>query len=111
MYVTDAAVNGEGMLIDDLSIPAIGYQTDFEQDDGGWQAAGFARIQNRLPQTFRLTLILEGDQTRVETLEWVPGETLQVPIDFDAYQTVTLVLSGTTRFTRQPGLYRIQVNR
>jgi hypothetical protein len=111
VYVTDAAVNGEGMLIDDLSIPAISYETDFEQDDGGWQAAGFARIQNRLPQTFRLALILEGEQTRVEMLEWVPGETLRVPVDFDAFQRVTLVLSGTTRFTRQPALYRIQVNR
>ena len=44
-------------------------------------------------------------------LKWVPGETLRVPVDFDAYQRVTLVLSGTTRFTRQPALYRIQVNR
>lgn len=111
VYVTDAAVNGEGMLIDDVSIPAIGYQIDFELDEGGWQAAGFARIQNRLPQSFRLSLILEGDQTKVETLEWEPGNTLEVPIDFDAYQSVTLVISGTTRFTRQPAMYRIQVNR
>ncbi|GAP15226.1 uncharacterized protein conserved in bacteria [Longilinea arvoryzae] len=109
-YVTDAAVNGEGMLLDDVSIPAIGYHSDFESDNGGWQAEGFARIQNRLPQSFRLALILEGDQTSIQTLTWTPGETLKVPVDFDAYDRVTLVVSGTTRFTRQPGAYRIQVN-
>jgi len=111
VYLTDAAVNGEGMLLDDISIPAIQYQTDFESDDGGWQAEGFARIQNWLPQSFRLALIYQGDQTRVETLDWIPGETLSVPIDFDAYNQVTLVVSGTTRFTRQPGAYRIQVGK
>jgi hypothetical protein len=109
VYLTDAAVNGEGMLLDDISIPAIRYQTDFETDDGGWQAEGFARIQNWLPQSFRLSLIYKGNPTRVERLDWVPGETLRIPIDFDAYDQVTLVVSGTTRFTRQPGAYRIQV--
>lgn len=109
VYLTDAAVNGEGMLLDDVSIPAIGYQTDFEADAGGWQPEGFVRIQNRLPQSFRLALILEGDQTQVETLSWTPGETLDVPIDFEAYRQVTLVVSGTTRFTRQSGAYRIQI--
>ncbi len=29
-YITDAAVNGEGMMLDDVSIPAIDYFTDFE---------------------------------------------------------------------------------
>jgi hypothetical protein len=37
-YVTDMAVNGDGFLLDDISIPAIGYSTDFETDDGGWRA-------------------------------------------------------------------------
>jgi hypothetical protein len=111
VYLTDAAVNGEGLLLDDISIPAIGYQTDFETDDGGWQAEGFARIENILPQTFRLALILKGDETEVKILSWTPGETLAVPVDFDAYDEVTLVVSGTTRFTHQPGAYRIQVSR
>jgi len=37
--------------------PAINYSTDFETDDPTWQAAGFARIENTVPQTFRLALI------------------------------------------------------
>ena len=29
-YITDAAVNGEGFLLDDVQIDAINYQEDFE---------------------------------------------------------------------------------
>jgi hypothetical protein len=51
--MTDAAVNGEDMLIDDVSVDAINYFSDFESDKGGWDANGFVRVQNALPQTFR----------------------------------------------------------
>jgi hypothetical protein len=32
----------------------VNYSTDFEADDGGWTAVGFVRVNNVLPQTFRL---------------------------------------------------------
>jgi hypothetical protein len=67
-YVTDAAVNGEGFLLDDLAIPAVDYFTDFEGDDGGWVGAGFVRVTNILPQTFRLALITKGSKTDVQYL-------------------------------------------
>ncbi|MDD5367609.1 MAG: immune inhibitor A, partial [Anaerolineaceae bacterium] len=68
-YVTDPAVNGEGFLLDDVAIPQIGYKTDFEQDDGGWQPAGFVRVENALPQTYRLSLILHGKTTTVQSVQ------------------------------------------
>ncbi len=109
-YVTDAAVNGEGLLLDDISIPAIGYFTDFEQDDGGWQAAGFARIQNQLPQTFRLTLIYKGSDTRIEKLELPANQILEIPISIGGdISEVILTVSGTTRFTREVGVYSLTV--
>ena len=46
-YITDPAVNGEGFLLDDVEIPQLNYKADFEKDNGGWDAAGFVRIQNR----------------------------------------------------------------
>ena len=76
-YVTDAAVNGEGMLIDDVSIPQIGYSTDFEDDaQHGWEGEGFVRVQNRLPQSFAVSLIrLDGDKKTVETIQVEVGDT------------------------------------
>ena len=109
-YVTDAAVNGEGMLIDDVSVDAINYFNDFESDDGGWKANGFVRIQNALPQTFRLALIKQGSTTTVEMIEVSDDQTAEIPISIGGdVDSVTLVVSGTTRFTREEGSYTVEI--
>lgn len=60
-YITDAAVTQPGMLIDDVSIPEIGYFSDFENDDGGWQSEGWLRMDNTLPQRFLVQVIQPGN--------------------------------------------------
>jgi len=106
-YVTDAAVNGEGFLLDDISIPETEYLEDFEAGDGGWQAAGFARVQNILPQNFRLALISRGVETTVQIIDVPADNVVEIPIDFDGdVSDVTLVVMGATRFTRQTATYR-----
>lgn len=107
-YVTDAAVNGEGFMIDDIAIEQLDYFEDFETGDGGWMAAGFARIQNLLPQTFRLALISHGSETTVEYIDVPVGNVVDIPIDVSGdVDEVTLVVIGTTRFTRQDAAYRL----
>jgi len=108
-YVTDAAVHGEGLLLDDIEIPEIGYFSDFEEDDGGWEGSGFVRIQNRLPQTFRLSLIRSGQTTTVENLSLDEDQTMNLILEKQPGETITLVVSATTRFTRQQALYRISL--
>ena len=109
-YITDAAVNGEGFLLDDMEIPAINYTTDFETDDGGWLAEGFVRIQNQLPQTFRVSLISNGGETTVQTIELDETQSFSLPLNFDGdIDDAVLVVSGTTRFTRQPAIYRFRL--
>jgi hypothetical protein len=107
-YITDAAVNGEGLLVDDISIPEIGYFSDFEQDDGGWQAQGFARVQNALPQHFRLSLITRrGGEVSVTPVQLSADNSASLPLLFDeGVDEAVLAVSGTTRFTRQPAAYR-----
>ena len=106
-YVTDAAVNGEGFLLDDISIPETEYFEDFEAGDGGWQAAGFARVQNILPQNFRLALISRGVETTVQIIDVPTDNIVEIPLDFDGdVSDVTLVVMGATRFTRQTATYR-----
>lgn len=109
-YITDANVHWEGFLIDDITIPEIGYHTDFEVDDGGWEAAGFVRIQNQLPQTFRLALIEDGKPTRVMYLELSEDNTLELPLSLGGdVDEVVLVVTGTTRFTRQRAIYQFEL--
>ncbi len=111
-YVTDLAVNGEGFLLDDVAVPAIGYFSDFESDDGGWEAAGFARIQNALPQAFSLALILKGDGgTSVEYLPLAADQTAEVPLSLGGeVDEAILVVTGTNRFTRELASYRFEVH-
>lgn len=108
-YITDDAVNGEGLLLDDVHIDAINYQSDFEADDGGWVANGFARIENVLPQTFRLSLILKSDTTTVTNIQVNPDQTADIPLSLKAGEEAILIVTGTTRFTRLPATYQIEV--
>jgi hypothetical protein len=108
-YVTDAAVNGEGFLLDDVRLDAVNYSSDFESDDGGWQAAGFVRIENILPQTFRLSLITRGDTTTVQTIDVSADQTAEIPLSLQSGQTAILVVTGTTRFTREEASYQFEI--
>ena len=104
-YVTDSAVNGEGLLLDNISIDELDYFADFEQGDGGWLADGFARVQNVLPQTFHLALITFGDETGVQIIRVPETNRVDIPLDFNRLDEAVLVVMGTTRFTRQPAAY------
>jgi hypothetical protein len=108
-YVTDAAVNGEGFLLDDVRVDAVSYQTDFEADEGGWEAAGFARIENVLPQTYRLSLILKGVTTTVTHIPLSADQTAEIPLSLQSGEEAILIVTGTTRFTRLPAAYQIEI--
>ena len=105
-YVTDAAVNGEGLLLDDISIPKINYSTDLEKDSGGWQGNGFVRIINDLPQNFLVSLIQEGGTTQVERVNLNANQTLSLPLTLNG--DAILLVSGSTRFTRELANYSFE---
>ncbi len=108
-YVTDAALNGEGFLLDDVKIDAISYQSDFESDNGGWDAKGFARVENALPQTYRLSLIIKGNTTTVTEIPLNGDQMADIPLSLSSGDEAILVVTGTTRFTRQPTAYQIEI--
>jgi hypothetical protein len=108
-YITDAAVNGEGALVDDIRIEAIDYEEDFEAGDGGWEAAGFVRVENTLPQTYRLTLITSGESTTVTHIPLNPDQTAEIPLSLNSGEEAVLLVTGTTRFTRLPAAYQLEV--
>lgn len=107
-YVTDAAINGAGLLLDDVKVEAAGYQSDFESDDGGWTAEGFARVDNVLPQTFRLALIKTGDSS-VTMIPVNENQTAEIQLSLQPGEQAFLVVTGTTRFTREHAGYQIEI--
>ena len=56
-YLTDDAYNKQGALLDDVEIPQIGFKDDMEGGENGWQAAGWTRNNNQLPQHFVVRVV------------------------------------------------------
>ena len=108
-YITDAAVNGEGFLLDDVRVDAINYASDFEADDGGWIASGFARVENVLPQTFRLSLIVKGNSTTVTPIPLNADQTAEFPFTLQPGDEAILIVTGTARYTRIPAEYEVGI--
>jgi immune inhibitor A len=109
-YITDAAVNGEGFLLDDLQINAIDYAEDFEQGNGAWEDAGFIRLYNLLPQTYRLQLVEFGSRVRVREIPLDDQNHAEVLLneEGDVSRSVLIVI-GTARYTWQSAPYRIRI--
>lgn len=108
--ITDAGVSGEGFLLDDISIPQIGYFTDFEDDTGGWKAEGFVRIRNLLPQYFQIILISFGEETKVIPLTLLEGNQANIPLELGKeVRTAVLIVAGTTPFTREKAQYHLSI--
>ncbi len=117
--VTDAGVNREGLGIDNIEIPEIGY-ADAVDGDEGWIAEGFVRITPdasgtpQLPQAWRVQALLFGKDGTV-TLKRVPlaadnSGSLLVDLGRDGVnQRAVLAISAVTPVTTEPGTYRLAV--
>jgi hypothetical protein len=111
-YITDAAVNGDGLLLDDFSISALGYATDFELEDGEWRAEGFVRMYNRVPQTYRLMLIEQGGETSVRPVAVDDEQQAEFELSLGGEtDEAILMVVGTSRHTWQPAPYRMTLER
>ncbi len=108
-YVTDAAVNLPGFMVDDISIPEINYTTDFEKDAGGWTGEGFVRMDNLLPQEFMVQVITQGAQTTVQRLPLDQTERGSLDVNLASGDKAILVVSGITPFTTEVGSFQFSI--
>jgi immune inhibitor A len=106
-YITDDAVNHVGLLLDDIAVPAIGYFDDAESGNGGWQAAGFARMDNNLSQRYIVQAIELGDSPRVERMMLDGNNHGQLTIAGlgESSDQVVLVIGAITPFTTEVAGY------
>jgi hypothetical protein len=110
-YLTDEAVTGTGFLLDDISVPQIGY-VDGAEENGGWEAAGFVRTNDLVPQRYMVLLIGIGETISVERLgigddqmaEWT------VPLGSEPWREAVLVVSGLAPLTAHPASYQLTVD-
>ena len=87
-YVTDDAINGRGLFLNDVSIPAINYVSDFASGDG-WESEGWIYTDNRLPQDWIVQVMIFEDETLVGVE--------QVAVDDRGHATVPITGIGDGR--------------
>jgi immune inhibitor A len=66
--LTDSAITGAGMAIDDISIPELDYYDNVEDGPNSWQNSGFVATDWRLPQEFSVYLIQEDPALEITPL-------------------------------------------
>ena len=64
----DDALNGPGVCIDNIAIPAIGFLDDAERETGAWETFGFIRTENAVPQGYVLRVIEVRAERRVRDI-------------------------------------------
>lgn len=111
-YITDAAVTQPGMLIDDVSIPEIGYFADFESGPDEWIAEGWLLMDNVLPQRFLVQVVHPQNAlapvTRLLGGADDPAGEWTVPVG-GQYGDAILVIAGLAPVTTQQTQYTLTV--
>jgi hypothetical protein len=106
-YMTDDAVTQPGMVIDDVSIPEIGYADDFESGEGGWTPEGWVWIDNVLPQRFLLMVVQPGNSDAPVTRLLDMNDQPQGEWEIDVDPNTVIIVSGLTPVTTEPADYTV----
>jgi immune inhibitor A len=111
-YITDDAVTQPGFIVDDVSIPEIGYHDDFENGSSDWTSAGWLLMDNVLPQDFTVQLVQVSNTTAPVT-HWLsrgddPRGEWEITVG-GAYGDAVIVVSGLAPVTTEPAKYTVIV--
>ena len=107
--LTDSGVYQQGVAIDDIAIPELGYFMDVESGAERWQTEGFVPATTVIPQNWSVQLIHYGANAQVES--FVLDGRNQLMTTFTVAQAATLVIAPVTPFTLESGRYWLQVAR
>ena len=96
-------------MLDDVSIPELGYHSDFEADDGGWQARGWVWSDNRVPQRTWLQTVQHGAGAP-QLQRWLAAQSgvWTLPLQPETTQ-VTLALSPMAALTTEAATYELRL--
>jgi len=111
-YVTDDATNRSGWLIDDVSIPVLGYATNFEDDVAGWESNGWLLTDNQLTQRWLLQVMeFTGDTlTNLQRVSVDATGNAQIDVDdLGDNRRAVLAISALAPVTTEPATYEFEV--
>ena len=110
-YVTDDSFNSDGICIDRIAVPEVGF---FDAGEGdGWLAEGFVRTATTLVQRFGVRLVeeLPDGGVRVTDVRLGPDNTGVVTLPAaEGVERATLVVSSLARHVRAPASFRLTLD-
>ncbi|MCS7054968.1 MAG: immune inhibitor A [Thermoflexales bacterium] len=108
--VTDAAINREGLAIDDIAIPEIGFFDD-ASTSSGWQAEGWVRIGNVLPQRWQVQVIITDRDGKLRLQRMALADAIgELTLDFgETVRSAVLAISPTTQGTTEAAGYELRI--
>ncbi|MCB0076388.1 MAG: immune inhibitor A [Anaerolineales bacterium] len=107
--VTDDALNQNGVVLDSVEVAEIGYRSSFEGGLDGWEAAGWVRVENMLPQRFIVQAVITDSDGNV-TVQPLPLDennhgTFTVENFDSAIDQIVIAISGATPVTTERARY------
>ena len=111
-YVTDAAVHLDGMLIKNIGLTDVEMKPIDQQLE--FDTAGFVRVNDTLKQNFLLQVVKEL-ATGKHVIDYVPlndfNETVYSILGNEELAGITIVISGMSGLTQQPGTFDLVVSK
>lgn len=106
--VNDPAYNAQGLLLDEIRIPEIGYYEGGETEDGGWQSHGFVRTTGGIPQEWVVRLVVETESGIEVRLVELDGR-MRARLELATNERGVLVVMGASVLTDEPARYQIVI--
>lgn len=105
-YITDDVYTGNGFCIDDVTVDGSGIIDSVEADDG-WEARGFLRLRNSIPQRFVVRLVTKRGGYDVQTVALDAQNRGRITVRGlgQDVESATLVIAATSPGTTQPARY------
>ncbi len=109
-YVTDDAINGPGMCVQDMKISGHANASD----GGDWVPDGFVLVNNQVRQDWIVWVIVDGPEQSVHRMQPTWHESRgrlvgSLAVDVGSEGRLIVTVAPTAPATMQPGVYRVWV--
>ena len=110
-YITDDAIHGTGLCLDNISITGTSFLDATGTDGGPWEANGFVRTPYTVPQQYLLTVIEMGPQPVVRRVALDEEASAIVEIEGldSGFSHTAVVVSAVQEQTLEPAPFRIDI--
>ena len=114
-YLTRVADPGAGMFLTDFHLDAAGFADDVQHGDNGWQANGFMRVTQTVPQHWALNVITRSTPPQVIPLTPDSSEngvfTFTVPPVSGSNAGAVIAVGAMAPFVQGSASYSLTVHR